>query len=254
MTTNNDLLNTQLQDQYQVNNWEAASVPCDGISLADLRLRLRYMLSNYKEDTLIPSDAPDQDIERQWINDGIGQLWPHDWQPVMKSYIIDDKLSPPQTSYILPDDAEQVLSVMTAKRDINNTNLDLKKLPHYDAWTYDSAFIDAVTMVNDDGLRWIDQNQKAVVLREPRSLYRQNWLVVRYARRWPFLVNDYDCINPTANRVMAIVFFAAAQYFASQFQVSTESIRYQNYIAIGQRFQQMAMQQLIKDSKPLYFS
>jgi len=260
--TNIDLLNAELQNQYDINHWNGV-MPCEGLTLLDLRIRLRNILSNYTENTLIPDDI-NNDIEKQWINDGIGSLWPHDWQMVLKSFV----MQPNQTEYILPDDCEHVASVFTASQDVNNNQVRFQKIPHYDGWTFDNAFIDAASAMTLTPLApWTDKVVKAVVLRDPGILgalanTRQAstapnqfpWVAVRYIRRWGPLVNDSDCINPTPNRVLAIIYFAAAQYFASQFQVSTESIRYQNYIQIGQQFQQAAMRQLIRDSKPLYFS
>jgi len=260
--TNIDLLNAELQNQYDINHWNGVQ-PCEGLTLLDLRIRLRNILSNYSENTLIPDDI-NNDIERMWINDGIGALWPHDWQMVMKSFV----MVPNQTAYVLPDDAEHVVSVFTATQDVNNHQVRFNKIPHYDGWTYDSAFIDAQSAMTISPIEpWIDKEVKAVVIRDPAVLgplatstnirptqTMMPWVAVRYVRRWGPLVNDADCINPTPNRVLAITYFAAAQYFASQFQVSTESIRYQNYIAIGQQFQQAAQRQLIRDSKPLYFS
>lgn len=264
--TNKDLINSQLIDQYQVNNWATPSVPCEGLTLHDLRIRLRNELSNYLENTLI-SNNEDNDVERQWINDGIGQLWPHDWQMVTKSYLMINN----QTVYTLPNEAEHVVSVMSATQDINEKQLRVQKIPHYDGWMFNTDFIDASTVVASDGARWIDQTKKAVVIRDPSYLSpmalrgpvdnRQAasggsypWVLVRYVRRWPPMTEEFDCINPTPSRINAIIFYACSQYFNSQYQVSTESIRYRNYLEISQRFMQMALQQLVKDSKPLFVS
>lgn len=264
--TNKDLINSQLIDQYQVNNWAGASVPCDGLTLHDLRIRFRNELSGYIENTLIPDDLPN-DVERQWINDGIGQLWPHDWQGVTKSYLMVNN----RTVYTLPDDCEHVISVLSATQDVNEKQLKVSKLPHYDGWMFETNYIDATTTITSDGEPWIDQIKKAVVIRDPAMLSPMAirstvpsreaiasgsypWVLVRYVRRWKDMQEEYDCINPTPNRVQAIIFYACSQYFNSQFQVSTESIRYRNYMEISQRFLQMSMQQLIKDSKPLFIS
>src|SRR4030095_16699784 len=64
------------------------------------------------------------------------------------------------------------------------------------------------------------------------------YLVARYARRWPYLLDDGDCIDPSGNRILAIIYYACYQYFASQMQVSTESVRYRNYQSIATQFQQ----------------
>ena len=264
--TNTDLLNAQLQNQHIINDW-AGPPPCEGMTLLDLRIRLRNELSNYIENSLI-SDDPSNDIEAQWINDGIGQLWPHDWQAVAKSFPLVQN----QTVYYMPDDCEQVISVYTATKDINNPQIRLSKIPHFDGWLYDNSFFDASVMMVAAGQPWKDEIKKAVIIRDPAILdplalatspsrqstvLSQNqypWVIIRYARRWGPLVSDGDCINPTPNRVQAIIFYACSQYFNSQFQVSTESIRYQNYMQISQRFLQMSLQQLAKDSKPFYFS
>jgi hypothetical protein len=210
------------------------------------------LLSNYLEDTLIPDD-PANDIEKQWINDGVGQLWPHDWQMVAKSFLIDHNENP--TVYYLPLECEHVSSVYASQNDVNSRINQLQKIPHYDGWLYDNAFVEATIKTDDTGEPWIDQTKKAVVLQDVRLLgQRTGWLFVRYARRWPYFNLDTDCINPSPNRVLAILYFAASQYFNSQFQVSAESIRYQNYMAMSQRFQQLAQIQLVKDSKPLAYS
>jgi len=154
----------------------------------------------------------------------------------------------------MPDDCEQVIGVVAADRDVNEINLRTTKIPHYDGWLFENNFIDATTMITSDGEPWLDRTKKAITIQDTPILGRNSWLIVRYARRWPYLVNEYDCINPSPNRVQAIIFYACAQYFQSQHQVSAESIRYTNYIAIANQFQRLCMQQLIKDSKPLYFS
>jgi hypothetical protein len=256
--TNIDLINAERIGQFDINHWNGVA-PCEGLTLLDLRIRLRNILSNYTENTLI-SDDINNDIERQWINDGIGSLWPHDWQMVFKSFIIQ----PNQTEYVLPDDCEHVVSVFVVSQDINNAMSRFQKIPHYDGWTYDNAFIDASVLSTTAG-GWTDRVVKAVVLRDPAilgplaastktAIKQFPWVAIRYVRRWSPLEDNNDCIDPTPNRIQAIVYYAAAQYFSSQFQVSTESIRYQNYIQIGQQFQQMATRQLLRDSKPLYFS
>jgi len=266
--TNTDLLNSEFLNQDIINNW-SGQAPCEGMTLLDFRIRLRNELSGYMENTLIPDDI-NNDVEAQWINDGIGQLWPHDWQAVAKSF----QMIPNQTVYYMPEDCEQVISVHSATNDVNSQNLRLSKIPHFDGWVYDNSFFDAVTLSNlETHQPWINEIKKAVVIRDPGILSplaltsvtpsRQStaaqtntypWVIVRYARRWGPLLNDNDCINPTPNRIQAIIFYACSQYFNSQFQVSTESIRYQNYLQISQRFLQMSLQQLAKDSKPIYFS
>lgn len=260
--TNIDVLNSELINQYEINHWNGV-LPCEGLTLLDLRIHLRNILSNYVENTLIPDDI-NNDIERMWINDAIGSLWPHDWQMVMKSF----QMVPQKTAYVLPDDCEHVCSVFTASQDVNNNQVQFKKIPHYDGWTYDDAFIDAVSSATFNPTNpWVDKVVKAVTFRDlgvlgvtafnPRQQATPAnfpWVAVRYVRRWGPLTDNNDCINPTPNRVLSIVYYAAAQYFLSQFQVSTESIRYQNYIAIGNQFQQAAMRQLVRDSKPLYIS
>jgi hypothetical protein len=266
--TNTDLINSQFINQDIINNW-SGTAPCEGLTLLDLRIRLRNELSNYVENSLI-SDDINNDIERQWINDGIGQLWPHDWQGVAKSF----QMIPQQTIYYMPDDCEQVISVYTATKDLPSQQMRLMKVPHFDGWIFDNSFFDAVSLANIDTHEpWVNEIKKAVVIRDPGILSpmaltsvtpsRQStaasansypWVIIRYARRWGSLTNDSDCINPTPNRIQAIVFYACSQYFNSQFQVSTESIRYQNYLQISQRFLQMSLQQLAKDSKPVYFS
>lgn len=245
-------LNTLFINERQLNEYvDQVAPPCNGVTLFELRQRFRAELSNYRVDTLIPTEP--YDIEMQWINDGVGQLWPHDWQAVQKAYIY----GAPQRDtyvYVLPDDCGQPLSVFTANQDLNSRKIVLSKLPHYDGWTYDESYIDAVTELSTDG-PWLDAPQKAIVLRDDAGIaFRPSWLIVRYARRWPLFVSDTDCINPAPSRILAIIYYACHQYFNSQFQVSTESIRYQNYMAIAQRFQQLSQQQLIKESKPLYFS
>lgn len=227
-------------------------LPCTGVTLADLRRRLRNELSGYSEGTLISND-PTNDVEMQFINDGISQLFPHDWQVV--SYAIKTNPDPnnPQARpnrFFLPDDCEHVLTVHSATQDINNDTVMLSPLPHGEAWTFDRSFYDAISTNLVDGTPWIDQPKKAVWL--SRYWQQKPWLVARYARKWPPLKGENDCLDPSPNRVSAIVYYAASEYFLSQFQVNTESIRYRNYQALANSFRTLFQQQLVRDSKPLY--
>lgn len=232
--------------------------PCYGYTLAQLRLRLRAMLSSYAPGTLIPND-PNMDLELQYINDGISLLWPHDYRVDFKSYPILDG----RTNYELPLTAEFVLGVYVAKEDLYSGEMLQSSLPHYDGWMYDNSYVDAANVTNpDDDTVWKNAMVKKVRIVDPYSigangLYKQStssYLLVRYAQRWPAMVEETDCINPSGNRVQAIIFYAAHEYITSQFEVNSESIRYQNYMGIANRFYQQYMQMLVKDSKPLYMS
>jgi len=218
--------------------------------LAQLRQRLRNELSGYIEDTLIPNDIKN-DVERQFINDGIDALWPHDWQTVMYSMQVQNNQTNPnyQARLYLPDDCEHVLAVYSASIDVNNPNVNLIQLPHHDYWQFDKSFVNASTNNLTDGTAWIDSSKRTLQLWHQPC---QSWVVARYARKWKHLSDDGDCIDPLPNRVHSIVFFACAQYFISQFQVNTESIRYRNYQAIGQSFMQLYQSSLVRESKPLY--
>lgn len=239
-------LNTDQANRSQLN--EFPFTPCVGVTLAALRVRLRNELSGYAEDTLISND-PDNDVELQFLNDGISQLYPHDWQAVMHSTKQDDR---GQTRRIyLPNECEHVISVYTADQDINNNTVHLDPLPHGEYWHFDSSYIDAVSpTLLASGEPWVDQPKKAVWLQP--YYYRVPWIVVRYARKWQALSDDQQCIDPSPNRVQAVIFYACAQYFMSQFQVNTESIRYRNYQAMAQNFLLLFQQQLVRNSKPLY--
>ena len=243
-------LNTLRLDEEQENAYLTTFKPCSGVTLAQLRQRLRNELSGYVAGTLI-SDTVTNDVERQFINDGIDALWPHDWQTVMYSMQVQNDAVHPnyQARLYLPDDCEHVLAVYSAKIDINNTNPNLIALPHHDFWQFDKSFIDAQTVTLIDGHAWEDAPKRTLQLWHQPC---QTWVVARYARKWPHLLDDNECIDPTPNRVHAITYFACAQYFASQFQVNTESIRYRNYQAMAQSFMQMYQSMLIRDSKPLY--
>jgi len=239
-------LNTDQANLSQLN--EFPFTPCYGTTLAELRIRLRNELSGYAENSLISAD-PANDVEKQFINDGISQLYPHDWQAVMYSIKLDEKSK--ARRYYLPDDCEHVLSVLTADQDINNNTVHLSPLPHPEYWRFDASYIDAISPTTlEQGTPWIDQPKKAIWV-QPYQ-YRTPWLVARYARKWPQLGNEQDCLDPTPNRVQAIIFYACAQYFMSQFQVNTESIRYRNYQSLAQSFLQLFQQQLVRNAKPLY--
>jgi hypothetical protein len=223
--------------------------PCQGVTLASLRQRLRNELSGYGEDTLISMD-PANDVEKQFINDGISQLYPHDWQAVM--YAVKQNEQGKVRRFYVPDDCEQVLAVFSANQDINNNTVHLDPLPHGEFWRYDDSFIDALSpTLLGSGEPWVDQTKKGIWL-QPFH-YQVPWIVVRYARKWPAVNDDQDCLDPTPNRVQAIIFYACAQYFISQLQVNTESIRYRNYQALATNFLQLFQQQLTRNSKPLYY-
>jgi len=238
------LINASQADQAQVNDF--GYIPCSGTTLADLRQKLRNILSSYAENTLISND-PANDVEKQFINDGISQLYPHDWQAV--NYTLKNDAVRTNRFY-LPEDTEHVLEVFTATQDINNNSTTMSGLPHGEAWSYDKSYIDAISPTLVDGESWVDTPKKALWL---KGYFTQTpWIVVRYARKWPVLKDELSCVDPSPNRITAIVFYAAAQYFISQFQVNVESIRYRNYQAMAQQFLGLYQQQLIKDSKPLY--
>lgn len=238
------VINTGQADQVQV-NFYANVGPCNGVTLADLRVRLRNTLSNYAENTLISSD-PTNDVEKQFINDGISMLWPHDYQIVMKSaQVVNGK----RNRYILPDDCEHVFSVYKATTDINNDDTQLCPLPHGDMWRFDKSWVDAVSPTKLDGTPWVDQAYKALWV---QGAGKMDWVVARYARKWAPLNDELQCIDPSPNRVLAITYYAAYEYFVSQMQVNTESIRYRNYQSISTQFFNYYQQLLIKDSKPLF--
>jgi hypothetical protein len=238
------LLNSAQADSTEVNDF--LSTPCYGVTLATLRQRLRNQLSGYAPGTLISNDASN-DVERQFINDGVSQLWPHDWQAV--NYAIKTT-GTRDSRYYLPDDCESVLTTQLATMDINNNSVQFSGLPQGDSWIFDKSFIDAVSPTLIDGTSWVDQPKKAIWIKPPLSW---PWVIVRYARKWPQLLDDQACIDPSPNRVQAIIWYACAQYFLSQLQVNTESIRYRNYQQMATNFLQLFQQQLIRDSKPLYF-
>jgi len=249
-------LNTLQLNDEQINAYLNPAFPCAGVTLVQLRVRLRNELSGYGENTLI-SDDPTNDVERQFINDGIGLLWPHDWQTVSDSQLVQQGF----TRFYLPDDCEHVLRVDTAKYDINNQTVNPHPIPHSDGWIFDSSFISASSNNLITGQPWLDEPKKTLVITDYSQLGsypgqeippENTWIIVRYARRWPELKVESDCIGASANRIQAVIYYACAQYFSSQFQVNTESIRYRNYMDISKQFMQMYQLNLVKDSKPLY--
>lgn len=247
----------ELNEDY-LNEPPVQPTPCYGSTLAELRQRLRAMLSSYAPGTLIPNDST-IDLELQYINDGISLLFPHDYRVDFKSFPILDG----RTNYILPITCEFVMGVYISKEDLYSGEMQSEALPHYDGWMYDNSYIDAANVTNpDNDTVWTNAMTKAVRIVDPysigtNSMYKKSYasyLLVRYAQRWPPMVLETDCINPSGNRIQAIIFYAAHEYITSQFEVNSESIRYQNYMGIANRFYQSYMQMLVKDSKPLYYS
>ena len=252
-------LNTLELNEYFVNEPPVPPIaPCYGTTLAQFRQRLRAMLSSYAPGTLIPND-PSMDLELQYINDGISMLWPHDYKVNQKSFPIVDGA----TRYNLPITCEFVMHVDTARSDISGLDFTLETVPHYDGWRYDNSYVDAADVtVPGSKIVWQDSMGKALNIVDPYAIgassnYKQSYekfLVVRYAEKWPQLQKETDCINPSGTRVNAVIFYAAHEYITSQFEVNSESIRYQNYMGIANRFYQQYMMMLVKDSKPLYIS
>lgn len=237
------MLDTKQLNLAQINAFNTADRACEGLTLADLRIRLQNELSNYAPGTLISND-PDNDVEKQFINDGVSVLWPHDYQVVMFAIATDD---PTKTRYMMPPDCEHVFSVFWSDGDINSDTLNLTALPHGEFWLFDKSFAMALTTTTE-GLPWIDHSTKSLWLHRGHYPYA----IARYARKWPALNREKDCIDPSPLRVQSIIYYACYKYFSSQLQVNTESIRYRNYIQIATQFYQNFQQTLIKDSKPLY--
>lgn len=233
-------------DQLNLHQLNAFLGPpaCAGLTLGELRQRLQNELSSYAPNTLVTND-PTNDIELQFLNDGISMLWPHDYQVVMCSVNTKDSKN---HRFQLPDDCEHVFSVYRADQDVNNDTVSLTGLPPSDSWYFDKSFIRPVSKSTLEGGIWTDQAMKSLWVR-PCST---PWIVARYARKWPAMANEEDCIDPSPNRILAVVFYASYQYFVSQMQVNTESIRYRNYQAIAQQFYQYYQQLLVRDSKPLF--
>jgi hypothetical protein len=239
------MINEDQINSVQFNDFGVNKGTCQGITLYELRQRLRNELSGYVAGTLLSNDTTN-DVERQFINDGISVLWPHDWETVMFAIPGTNRAT---RRFYLPDDCEHVLSASGATVDINNPTVTLAPIPHHDGWLFDRSFIDASTSNLLSGEPWVDSPKKTLQLRYPNC---GNYLVVRYARKWQELTDDSDCIDPMPNRINAIIFYACAQYFISNLQVNTESIRYRNYQAIANSFMQLYQSNLIRDSKPLY--
>jgi hypothetical protein len=237
-------------------NAPSAPISVGGVTLSEFRQRLRIQLSGYAENTLI-LDTP-VDVERQLINDGIGQLWPYDYQVVFWSTLIVAS----RNVYTLPIDAEHVFEVFATDVDVNENVITSYRIPSGDGWAYTSSFIDATTTTLTDGSTWTDSVKKAIRINDLGYLGQsmqqstvtpgKKYLVVHYARRWPLLVIETDAIDPSPQRVQAAVHFAAANYFTTQFQVNTESIRSGNYLRMAQTEMQLAQQNLVKDPKTLY--
>ena len=122
-------------------NAPSAPISVGGVTLSEFRQRLRVELSGYAENTLI-ADTP-LDTERQFINDGIGQLWPYDFQVVNWSTLIVAG----KDVYPLPNDVEHVFEVFATDVDINERAIKSYRMPHGDGWTYTNSFIDATTTV-----------------------------------------------------------------------------------------------------------
>lgn len=253
-----DINSLEINEDFLNEPPQSPAAPCYGVTLADLRKRLRAMLSSYAPNTLLPND-PSNDLELQYINDGISLLWPHDYRVDFKSYPIVEG----QTRYYLPMECEFVFGVYVSQEDLYSQQGKTYSVPHYDGWLYDNSYVDAapVTIPGKQEV-WQDAMKKAVQIVDPYAIgadrnYRRSssrYLSIRYAQRWPNLVNEQDCINPSGNRIQAIIFYACHEYITSQFEVNSESIRYQNYMGIANRFFQQYMMMLVKDSKPLYYS
>lgn len=237
-------------------NAPSSQVIVGGVTLAELRQRLRTQLSSYAANTLISNMNPD--AEAQFINDGIGQLWPWDFQIVNKAILI-----PAATQqFILPADCEHVFTVSYANKDLGETTNSIYRIPQNDGWTYEPAFTDAALGALEDGSLWADATQKVLTV-ELNQLglstninqgisTTQKYLIVRYARRWAAMTQEMDSIDPSPNRIQAVIHFAAAGWFMSQFQLNSESIRYSNYIKLAQVELQVATVNLQRDPKQLY--
>jgi|SRR5215471_11108358 len=258
MPTEGELNSLELNEDFLNEPPVPPTAPCFGVTLAQFRQRLRAMLSSYAPGTLIPND-PAMDLELQYINDGVSMLWPHDYRVDAKSFPIIDG----QTRYEMPIECEHVMGVYTSEQDISGKVYTMEEVPHYDGWMYDNSYVDAapVTIPGEERV-WTNAMTKAVNITDPFAInanrqYKQSnqkYLIIRYAQKWPQLIKDSDCINPSGTRVQAVIFYAAHEYVTSQFEVNSESIRYQNYMGIANRFYQQYMMMLVKDSKPLYIS
>lgn len=238
-------------------NAPSAPIAIGGITLSEFRQRLRVELSGYAASTLISNSNPDTEL--QFINDGIGQLYPYDFQIVNRSIAVIGG----RGYYYLPPDCEHVFSVSQANKDVNERAATISRMPHGDTWSYESSFIDALTPTLEDGTTWTDSTQKVLridpcsigtygLLSTQQAPSPSTYLIVKYARRWPSLVNETNSVDPSPSRIQAVVYFACAQFFRSQQEVNSESVRYNNYVSLANQFTQQAMAQLIRDPRQLY--
>lgn len=237
-------------------NAPSSQVIVGGVTLTELRQRLRIQLSSYAANTLISNLNPD--AEAQFINDGIGQLWPWDFQVVNKAILI----APATQQFIMPADCEHVFTVSYANKDLGETTNTVRRIPQNDGWIFEPAFTDAALGSLEDGSSWSDAVQKVLTV-ELNQLglntntsqgpsTSQRYLIVRYARRWAAMTQEMDSIDPSPQRIQAVIHFAAAAWFNSQWQLNSESIRYSNYVKLAQSELQIATVNLQRDPKQLF--
>lgn len=232
-------------------NAPSAPSSIGAVTLAELRQRLRVQLSNYVANSLISNTNPD--TEKQFINDAIGQLWPYDFQVCLES----TPIIPAARRYYLSTDLEHVFEVSISDKDIDDPTADFQVLPFFDCWTFETAYVENST----PSLTWINQTRRILNIRDlgvigqtssSTTVIRPSYLIIRGARRWGTLEREVDSIEPSPQRIQAVVHFAAASFFNSQLEVNTESIRLRNYQSNATTELQLAMSNLSKDPKTLW--